>query len=100
MFVAVRCFNAKYLLVRSVQRQPSHDVAVVGHSSTEENAVQSFSFSFFFLRTGQLKCAKVKDYNLETVEATAVVTEAKENSFPTVTSALLCKVKRTLLKQQ
>lgn len=35
----------------------------------------------FFFGTGLLKCAKVNDYNLETVEVTNVVTEAKENSF-------------------
>lgn len=51
-----------------------------------------------FFGTGLRKCAKVNDYNLETVEVTNVVTEAKENSFPAVTSEPLCKC--TDLKQQ
>lgn len=45
--------------------------------------------SFFFFGAGLLKCAKVNDYNLEIAEVTNVVTEAKENSFPTVTSVML-----------
>lgn len=38
---------------------------------------------------GRCKYAKVNDYNLEIVEVTNAVTEAKENSFPNVTSALM-----------
>lgn len=91
ILVAFRCFNVdifvQNLFVRIVMRQPSHNVAFVGLSIQAWRNMQCTKFFW----TGLQKCAKVNDYNLETVEVTSVVIEAKENSFPAVTSELLCK---------
>lgn len=40
-----------------------------------------------------LSCAKVNDYNLETVEVTDVLMKAKEHSFLAVDCILLCLMK-------